>query len=58
MQRYQPINTDQHSTTVTTQHLVAGAAVAGEVEDAIPALGPGVAVVAARAVVSFWKYSQ
>ena len=39
-------------------HLVAGAAVAGEVEDAVPALGQGMAVVAQPAVVSFWKYIQ
>ena len=44
--------------TVHAQHLVAGAAVAGEVEDAVPALGLGVAVVAPPAVVSFWKYIQ
>ena len=39
-------------------HLVARAAVAGEVEDAVPALGQGMAVVAQPAVVSFWKYIQ
>ena len=42
----------------SAQHLVARAAVAGEVEDAVPALGQGMAVVAPPAVVSFWKYIQ